>query len=192
MIENFLDGEWAGADFGWCGLMLTYYQHTQGLSPNLSFIMANGDDSSSFQFQRFALASTLMFDGYFCFTNKGAYQSVWWFDEYSVNLTTGEAVKSLSAKGYLGKPLGDAHNTLSPNETLKNTLLSGGTGAQNKVWERFFEHGMVLVNPSASEKTIDLGGSFKKIKGTTDPAFNNGETVTQVTLPPRSGIILLQ
>jgi len=191
MIENFLDGEWMGADYGWCGLMLTYYQHTQGLSPNLSFIMAN-DDSSSFQFQRFALASVLMFNGYFCFTNKGSYASNWWFDEYSVNLTTGESVKSLTAKGYLGNPLGDAHNTLSPNEILKNTLLSGGTAAQNKVWERNFEHGMVLVNPSASEKTIKLGATFKKIKGIMDPSFNNGEAVTQVTLPPRSGIILLR
>lgn len=192
MIEDFLGGESMGTDYGWCGLMLTYYQHTKGVSPNLSFIMANGDDSSSFQFQRFALASALMFDGYFCFTNKGTYESNWWFDEYSVNLATGESVKSFNAKGYLGKPLGEAHNTISPNETLKDTLLAGGTSALNKVWERFFENGMVLVNPSSSEKTVEIGATFKKIKGILDPSFNTGESVTQVILPPRSGIILLR
>jgi len=192
MIEEFLSGESVGPEFGWSGVMLTYYQHTQGFAPNLSFIMANGAAGSSFQFQRFSLASALMFDGYFCFTNKGTYHSAWWYDEYAVDRGTGESAKSLSAKGYMGNPNGQAYNPLNPNELLKDALLAGGAAAQEKAWRRDFQYGIVLVNPGSSDQSITLGGTFRKIKGTVDPVFNGGGVISQITLPPRSGIVLLR
>jgi len=81
---------------------------------------------------------------------------------------------------------------VNTNELLKDTLLADGITAQKKSWRRDFQYGVVLVNPGSSDQLIDLGGTFRKIKGTADPAFNSGGVVTQIRLPPRSGIILLR
>ncbi len=60
------------------------------------------------------------------------------------------------------------------------------------VYRRDFEHGIVLINASADPVTIPLGGTFQKIDGTQDRSVNDGSTVTEVTLPPLDGIILLR
>jgi hypothetical protein len=59
------------------------------------------------------------------------------------------------------------------------------------VWRRDFEHGIVLVNSSSQPVTIPLGGVFVKINGAQDRTVNDGATVTEITLPPQDGIILL-
>ncbi|MGH8327315.1 MAG: hypothetical protein ACRET2_11175, partial [Steroidobacteraceae bacterium] len=54
-------------------------------------------------------------------------------------------------------------------------------------------NGIALVNPKGNgTQTVQLGGTFVKIKGTQDPSVNNGQTVTSVTLNDRDGIILLR
>jgi hypothetical protein len=61
------------------------------------------------------------------------------------------------------------------------------------VWRRDFTNGIALVNPKGNGmQTVQLGGTFVKIKGTQDPSVNNGQTVTSVTLQDRDGIILLR
>ena len=93
---------------------------------------------------------------------SGKYHGVAWFDEYNANL---------------GDP------TSAPP-----------TGAWQKgVWRRDYTNGIALVNPKGNgPQTVTLGGTFVKIKGTQAPAVNNGQTVTQVTLKDRDGIILLR
>ena len=57
------------------------------------------------------------------------------------------------------------------------------------MWRRDFDNGIVLVNPSGNgAKTVNLGGTFRKLSGT-QPG-NNGAIVTSVTLADRDGIIL--
>ncbi|MDY0088602.1 MAG: fibronectin type III domain-containing protein, partial [Coriobacteriia bacterium] len=65
-------------------------------------------------------------------------------------------------------------------------------GNQRDVMRRDFEGGIALVNATNLPSTVDLGGSFRKIKGTQVPAVNNGALVTSVTLPPMDGIVLLR
>ena len=49
----------------------------------------------------------------------------------------------------------------------------------------------MLVNPSGNgAKTVNLGGTFRKLSGPQDPGTNNGAIVTSVTLADRDGIIL--
>lgn len=60
------------------------------------------------------------------------------------------------------------------------------------VWRRDFGGGIALVNATNSPQTVDLGGEFQKIQGRQDRSVNDGSLVTQVTLPPRDGIILLR
>ena len=45
------------------------------------------------------------------------------------------------------------------------------------VFQREFEHGMVLANATASSKTISIGPGFRRINGTQDPV-NNGQAVS--------------
>ena len=190
MVEEFLVGE-ASAGLGWLEVMRGHY--IMGLvceEPRVQLIMANGrrDD---YRLMRYALASALMFDGYFCYTNRGAYQSAWWYDEYAVDRATGKAERSLEHKGYLGAPLGEAWNADNPGDLLGDLLALADSRAETEVWRRDFEHGVVLVNPTGQRREVELGGRYRRIAGLVDPAFNDGTTLTAITLEPRSGAVLL-
>lgn len=67
-----------------------------------------------------------------------------------------------------------------------------------QVWARLFENGLVLVNPSLKTVSFPLqelfkGYRFKKLTGTTDPGYNNGEAVgTAVDVPERNALFLIK
>lgn len=189
MVENFLGGESFGYD--WHRVLRGHWlMHRGSLSPKISLIMANGG-MRNYRFMRFALCSTLMFDGYFAYTNTGTYQASWWYDEYSVDKTTGKAVRSLAFKGWLGSPKGAAYDAADTTVLLSSFLLKDDRSSLTKVWRRDFEYGTALVNPGSATRTVSLGAVFRKIKGTFDPATNDGKTVSSVQLEPRSGLVLL-
>ena len=198
MIEGFLN--WEKYDIDWLVTMRAYYLMQQvSVEPKTPFIMAYCT-GSDYDHLRYVLASSLMFDGYFTCTDTQdgnlllftPYTSHWWYDEYSVDLSTGTAVQSLDAKGYLGMPVTEAYNADDPTQMLATLLVDNDTKAMQLVWRRDFEHGIVIVNPSGASKNIELNGTYKKILGIHDPQFNDGSTVTQITLPPKSGVILLK
>lgn len=117
---------------------------------------------ADFRFFRYALASCLMGDGYFNFTDeKRGYSSVPWFDEYDVKL---------------GKALGP---------WVEKPWRDG-------VWRRDFEGGVVLLNPGDQTLSIELESGLKRIAGKQDPVTNNGQAVSKVLLPPRDGLILVK
>ncbi len=194
-IEGFLN--WEKYDIDWLETLRAYYLMQQvSVEPKTAFILAycTGTD---YDHLRYVLASSLMLDGYFTCTDSQdgsllhPYTSNWWYDEYSVNLSTGTAVQSLDARGYLGLPIAEPYNTNDPTELLTTLLMDNDPKAMRLAWRRDFEHGIVLVNPSGASKTIELNGTYKKILGTYDPQFNDGSEVTKITLPPKSEIILL-
>src|SRR6185312_12332296 len=85
-----------------------------------------------------------------------------WFDEYNAKLGTATTVPPTSAW-------------------------------QKGVWRRDFTNGIALVNPKGNgAQTVQLGGTFVKLKGSQAPTVNSGQTVTSVTLQDRDGIILLR
>lgn len=192
--------------YSWWARMRSYaHFNINCMEPRLCMIMANQDISDpmawDFTTMRFWLASTLMFDGYFCFTNTGQYQQSWWFDEYTVK-EDGAIWPALKYKGYLGLPDSgspDAYNAQNSSELLVDVLLGATpSDAQTKAWRRDFDNGIVLVNPSSSSESITLTGSFKKILGNSDfefsdPTFNDGSTISSpFSLAAESGIILLK
>lgn len=194
-IEGFLN--WEKYNIDWLETMRAYYLMQQvSVEPKTPFILAycTGTDYAHL---RYVLASSLMLDGYFTCTDSQdgsllhPYTSNWWYDEYSVDLSSGTAVKSLDAKGYLGLPVTEAYNANDPTESLTTLLVDNDPKSMQFVWRRDFEHGIVLVNPSDASKSIELNGTYKKILGMYDPKFNDGSEVTKITLPPKSGIILL-
>ena len=61
------------------------------------------------------------------------------------------------------------------------------------LWIRTYTNAMVLVNPSRSETlSVGIPPGYRKIKGKIDPTFNTGEEVSGVSLPPRSGMIIVR
>ncbi len=126
---------------------------------------------------RFGLTTALLNDGYFSYelsTYGHGSLCLMWFDEYD---------NAGSGRGYLGYPLGDAHLVESAR------LSPHATGVD--IWQRDYENGTILVNATSKPITITLENPMRKIRGSQDPTVNDGSLVTQVTLQPVDGIILL-
>lgn len=60
------------------------------------------------------------------------------------------------------------------------------------VFRRDYENGIVVVNATPEPRTIDLGGTFQRIKGSGQDAVNDGSSIQQVTLPPYDAAILVR
>ena len=89
-----------------------------------------------------------------------------------------------NAAAVMGFSMGGAVGTIWIDDVK---LQEGTRGA----YRRDFEGGVALVNPTDAAVTVDLGGSFRKIKGTQAPAVNDGSLVTAVTIPAKDGLVLL-
>jgi len=132
---------------------------------------------TNYQEMRFWLGTALMGDGYFTFSGPSgatSYRQMWWYDEYSVDLATGQATGDASHTGYLGYATGNAQQL------------------GNGVWRRDYDNGIALMNPTGSAQSVSLETTYRRIKGTQDPNINNGGTLTGLTLPSQDGIILLR
>jgi hypothetical protein len=61
------------------------------------------------------------------------------------------------------------------------------------IWARRYSNGIVLVNPSKTTAlSIDIGTGYKHLKGTQDPAVNNGLAERMITLQPRTGMLMIR
>jgi len=145
---------------GWTQMMSRYLGVTANLAPPQVAVFSACGGASDYVMLRYSLASALMGNGYFAYNGNGSYSSASWYDEFNVNL--GAALQPAVTAAY-----------------------------QNGVYRRDFQNGIVLVNPRGNgTQTVTLGGTFHKILGTQDPATNNGQAVTSVTLNAADGILL--
>jgi hypothetical protein len=161
-LEGLMGKSWSLETWaGWDVMMQRY----QSVFPNLLAPKLVGfnvwGNVNDYRFFRYALASCLMDNGFFSFTDAAVgYASVPWFDEYNVNL--GNAVDS-------------------PQQVQ---IYQG-------VHIRKFEHGLVLVNPTADTVIVPVSPGYKHIKGVQDPIVNDGSFVMNVvSMEPKSGLIL--
>ena len=116
---------------------------------------------------RFALASTLMGDGFFSYDyGEEEHGQIWWCDEQDANL---------------GNPLGP-----SINQSAGNSVAMSG------VWRRDFENGIALLNSTDRPQTVSFEAEMERLRGTQDPTVNSGQIAKSVTLAPQDGIILLK
>lgn len=142
------------------------------------------------QYQRFLLASTLLDNGY---AQIHAGQNPDWCDECSVNLTTGRSEKSISATGYLGCPLEEA-TAISTGDTLREVVAADWDTLSNYVWRREFDNGLVVVNPTTSSQTVNIGTGWKKIYSPSgEITHNNGAVISgNLTVGPMNAYVLLR
>ena len=163
MLESF-------PSLGWKESMRVYNSYQEGLSqPRINIIntnTGNKGNSNDFQKIRFGLASTLLLNGYYSFDfGDKDHAQTWWYDEYDVEL---------------GKPISAA------------VSLTNKPQFEEDVWRREYENGIALANPTSQAQDVDLGGEYEKIKGSQDPAVNNGAIVSQVNLKAKDGLVMFR
>lgn len=158
----------AKGDISWDQLFREYKQWISvGQYPFISIIESSADPigradmleiveaeaAASYQRMRFGLTTALLADGVYSFDlSSTAHGLSWWYDEYGAQYNENS---SLPEQGYLGQPVGDAE------------LL----GTEGYVWTRYFENGLVLVNPSLKAQKIELPKSFCKLNGSQAPLY---------------------
>ncbi len=166
VLEGYIGDSWSIETWGGFNEMQSWYRKTMdALAPPKLAIFGDDGAETDYQGMRYGLASCLMGDAYYYHSYGGGYQPPpLWYDEFNFNL---------------GYPL-----------TTAQGATQSGAWSQG-VWRRDFDHGIVLVNPKGNgSKTVQLGGTFKKLHGTQAPTLNDGSTVTSVALGDRDAIIL--
>jgi hypothetical protein len=116
----------------------------------------------------------------------------YWINFPQVTLTTDWQFYEISALASGGDSLARLDfglGQMTGTVWLDNIQLQRGS---REVWRRDFENGIALVNASSYAKTVPLEEIFCKIHGSQAPAVNTGAYVSQVSLPPRDGLILLR
>ena len=163
----FLEG-WMGASYsiekraGWAAAMALYRTTKANLAPNGVVSVNIHGPAKDYRFLRYSLASCLLDDGYFSYSESPAgYSTVVWFDEYDA-------------------PLGRAQS--APPQAAW----------QNGVWRRDFTGGVALVNPADAPATVALEPGFHRLHGSQAPEVNDGQPAGRITLGPKDGIILLR
>ena len=137
------------------------------LEPKFVILNVKGA-SDDYQLLRYALAMTLLDDGYFSY-DPGDYNTLPWFDEYDLAGTAGTH--------WLGAPIDPPQSS----------------AWQNGVYRRRFEHGMAIVNPKGNgAQTVTVESGYAHFKGTQAPTVNDGQAVTTVKLSDRDGVLLVK
>ncbi len=160
--ECLMGKSWSVETFGtWDFMMSTYRAVFANVtaSPLVLFNVCGATRDAALM--RYGLASSLMHDGYFAFTNHSAMAYEKFDEQYA--------------------PIGAA--------TDAPPAAPHATG----VWVRRFQNGIALVNGSKTATlTIDIGPGYKNHLGSVDTVVNNGQPVQVITLPPRSGRVLVR
>lgn len=164
VIEGILGSSYAVEKWASWSEMMRWYRKTMAAIAEPKLVAFNQHGAvTDYQALRYGLASCLLDDGYFSFTDSARnYSGVVWFDEYDADL--GQATQAPATAAW-----------------------------QNGVYRRDFENGIALVNPKGNgPREITLEEDFKRIAGKQAPGVNNGQLTRKVQLNDRDGIILLR
>ena len=145
---------------GWSAMMERYRAVLRNTRPPGIVGFNVHGNPADYRLFRYAYASCLLDDGYFSFTD--------------------------AAKGHSSVPWFDEYDFKLGPARSSPPAAPWNDG----VWRRDFEHGVVLVNPTSSPRTIVVDPELRRLAGKQDPVVNDGAAVTRVTLAPRDGIVL--
>jgi len=155
----------------WDGVMRNYLRLSgENRTPRALIINGNTKNTGTKDQRaiRFGAASTLLGDGFWSYDfGDQDHGQVWSFDEQHATL---------------GSPTGRPTNVRARTNT---TIVPS-------VWRRDYDRGLVLVNSTGAPTMVDLNGDYEKLRGTSDPAINNGAIVSEVELAPQDGLLLLR
>jgi hypothetical protein len=163
VLEGYIGKSWSVETWGGWAAMFARYRKVMGAVAAPKLVIFNQWGSKTdYQGMRYGLGTCLLDDGYYSFTDNTAQ--------------------------YYGVVWFD-----ELDQKLGSGMAKPTAAWQKGVWRRDFDNGIVLVNPKGNgQQTVTLETPYVKIKGSQDPATNNGQTVTSVTLKDRDGIMLLR
>jgi hypothetical protein len=196
------NGNFESALSGWSGTAATasiatdkFYEGSASLLitptiPNASSVIENAFVTSS------ALPLAL---------NK---EYTWCFAVYSeapariINVKIGSLSEDLFITPGWSKHVLNWYETTSANPTIRINV----GGELTKIWfdqmavfegssdvfRRNFENGIILANAGRNAKTITLEMPYQRILGNLDAAVNNGQVVTEITIPKNEGVFLVR
>ncbi len=163
LLENFPNGNWVSTMN-----TLRAFSTSRAVVPRVPIVNANTANTGipDYRSMRYGLTSALLENAYFAYDHGDQdHGQTWWYDEYEVSL---------------GNPI-----TVAQSQT-------GKTEYAPDVWSRNFENGISIVNSTNEARTIPLDGEYEHIHGVQDTAVNDGSIVSEVTLAPKDGLILLK
>jgi hypothetical protein len=150
---------------------------TPGVSLTISSRRVPAGSADDYRRARFALAATLMQDGFWAPMGDDYGQPVYYDEMDGAGL----------GRGYLGQPVEP-----DPPLSVLSTVTDDGTGSPAPyVYRRDFQHGIVLVNVGPTAQPVALRRAYRHLSGKTDRLVNNGTTVDSLTIPAQDGVILL-
>jgi hypothetical protein len=164
IIEGLIGPSYAPETWAGWSETLRWYRKTMAAiaAPKLVLFHVLGS-ATDYQALRYALATCLLDDGYFAFTDKAqGYAGVPWFDEYDAKL--GKATAAPPAAAW-----------------------------QKGVWRRDYESGTALVNPKGNgAQDVMIEPGYRHLAGAQAPGVNDGKPVSVIHLEDRDGLILLR
>ncbi len=176
MFETFPTPWEANGD--WYEIMRRYIANENVVNkPGTVIINSNSKNTGAqadYRTMRFGLASSLMGSAYFGYDGGDqSHSEAWRYDEFEISL---------------GKPTG------SPKKANGTTAADAGSGYRFTagVWQRDYQNGIALVNPTDKPQNVIFDSEYEKLRGTQDPGINDGSIVSSVTIPAKDGLIMLR
>lgn len=160
-LEGMMGQSWSIEQRAGWGRMMARYRAVMRNTREPNIVGFNvAGDPADYRFFRYAYTSCLLDNGYFSFTDK--------------------------SRGYSSVPWFDEYD-----HKLGRAVSPPPAAAwSQEVWRRDFEHGVVLVNPTAVAKTVTLEAGLRRLSGRQDARVNNSSTASRVTLGAKDGIVL--
>lgn len=160
-LEGLMGERWSIESWGGWDAMMQRYRAVLRHTRLPNLVGFNVHGSpGDYRFFRYAYASCLLEDGYFSFTDR--------------------------TRGYSSVPWFDEYE----HKLGKALALPPAAAWRDGVWRRDFEHGVVLVNPTAAARTVALERGLRRLAGRQDAAVNDGGAVSRLRLAAKDGIVL--
>lgn len=145
------------------------------------------------KYSRFLLGSAFLVNAY-AQPAPGDGLPAKWCDECGVDANGAATQQPVVAnKSWMGCPLGEAKPVGGTN-TFAQMVAQNRWKLSDFVWQREFANALLLVNPTATTKTVQLPSSgWRKIRGVADPSYNDGSATGQsVTIPAMDALFLVR
>ena len=161
-LEAMMGLSWSIENRGWTTMMQRYFGATSHLKSPAVAAFNVWGAVNDYRLFRYAFASCRLGNGHFSFTD--------------------------SAVGYSSVPWFDEYEVAFGAPIDAPSLAPW----QNGVYRRRFEKAMVLVNPNANARTVNIGKGWRRLLASQDPVTNDGTPAKRLTLGPKEGIVLVR